>query len=153
MRELKHVLQLDNKGCTIACMAMIVDMRYFELRQLLSDNDKTIPYAYNKLRGKDGHIGIYSSEFRDILKRLFNIESNWIQFTSTRSLKKHCVLYINKIDQHPGGGSHCMVFDAVQRKILDPSKENGWNIGQNLIARHKKLGTHKNNVHQCLEIQ
>lgn len=151
MKKLRYIQQLDSWGCSIACMAMLVDMNYFSLRQFLYENDDKIEYSYNAGRNLGGNVHITQSEFKKILKILFNLESNWIQFISVRELKKHCLLALSPLH---GGDGHGVVFDAKRRKILNPCRNSTMNYRLwSKDTKDKSLPVVKYNVYQCLEIQ
>ncbi len=148
MKELKRIEQLDAKGCTIACVAMIARMEYFELRQLLWDKRKEIRYQLNGRNGIDGNIGFYHEETRGILLSLFKLDSEWIQFKGLENMDHHCILTLTSIDPTVVelGGGHAVVFDAGQQKILNPCSR----VIYNDLTTDTEVSF---NVAYCLEIQ
>ncbi len=149
MKKLKRVIQADGKGCTIACLSMITGMKYFEMRQCLYDNARRIIYANNLVASVDGTVGLFHHELKEALKTLFNIDSQWIQFTSIAALKKHCILFLGDLGHT---GQHVVVFDAKARKILQPAR--GWTTNHKIHTKNTcGKFVHKNNVCNCLEIQ
>lgn len=135
MKTLRLVKQLDECGCTIACMSMITGIPYFEIRSRLhsecSDAMKAGITDY-KL------IGLYCTEQQEFLEKIFGIPCRFIKFLSLNKLKKHCILSVCGLR---GQGCHSIVFDAKIRCILDP-----WN-GKEI----KDLDKH--NVKCCIEIR
>ena len=137
MEKIKPIKQLDKKGCTIACMAMVTDKSYFEIRAILHDEvdrlkkDSPIP---------DILMGLYCNEFKDALEKIFDIRCKYIKFLSLKKLKKHCVLYLVPLSGHYGG-SHTIVFDAVKRRIIDP------------FSSIEKINLDEHNVSCCIELQ
>lgn len=148
VKSLKRIEQLDHKGCTIACVAMIVRMEYFELRHLLWSKRKEISYKMNGRNGFDGNIGFYHEETRGILLSLFKLDSEWIQFKGLANMDHHCILTLTTIDPTVigHGGGHAVVFDAGQQKILNP----GSRIIDNDLTTDTEVSF---NVAYCLEIQ
>ncbi len=152
MKKLKYVRQLDYQGCSIACMAMIVGMKYFELREFLWNSRKRVDFRYNGPKGMSGQIGLYEGEFKDVLEKLFDIKTRAIQFQSIGKLRKHCLLLICRIDDM--SNRHYLVFDAKARKILDPSGcvfNNKLQITKDADGRSPVFSDY--NVSHCLEIQ
>lgn len=131
MRHLNLVKQLDNTGCTIACLSTIAEIPYFKLREILHSN---VP------RFKDAvalvNIGLYPNEFRNILSNPFDISSRFIKFVSLDALKRHCVLFLRPIVFD--STEHAVVYDAKVKIILDSSG--------------KSINMDNYNVCTCIEI-
>lgn len=116
MRKLKRVQQLDKYGCTIACLAMIIDKPYFATRETIQSK---IERLSKQPPVQPEFIGLYYTEFRDVLRYTFNIQCRFIKLSSLRQVKKHCVLWIVPLEWD-GRIVHAMMFDAQKRCILDP---------------------------------
>lgn len=135
MKILKLVKQLDECGCTIACMSMITGIPYFEMRSRLhlecpdAMKDGTTNYKL---------IGLHCTEEKEFLEKIFGIPCRFIKFLSLNKLKKHCILSICGLK---GEGGHSVVFDAKTRCILNPLD------GEEI----KDLSEY--NVKHCIEIQ
>jgi len=134
VQKLKPVEQLDQCGCTIACLAMILEMPYFQVRtELHSTIDRLkkpcVPYT---------EIGLNCVDMQVILEREFSKPCQFIKFLSLSKLKKHCMLYICPLE---GGysGIHAVMFDAISRKLIDPTA-------------HKIINLDNFNVMCCIEI-
>lgn len=134
MRKLKRVQQLDQHGCTIACIAMIVDMSYFMVREMIQfkvarlEKQPPVPPQL---------IGLYCEEISDVLGRIYKVPCKFVKFSSLRRMKKHCILWVTPL-MWKECGTHVILFDADKRCILDP---------MNML---KKLD--KYNVACCMEI-
>lgn len=152
MKKLKYVKQLDPCGCTIACLAMIVDKEYFELRHFLNNNkEKLSPF----LRGNPVHqehfyanklssrIGFFPEEIISILEIFFNKRSKFIEFRGLENLKNHCILSISDMDGSKLPNSHAIVYDAKQKLVLNPCPDD------NIKLDNKLTGY---NVLVCIEI-
>ncbi len=137
METLKLVKQLDEYGCTIACMSMITGIPYFEMRARLHLKCPSIMRD-----GTTNHrlIGLSCTQEQEILENVFRIPCRFIKFLSLNELKKHCILSICGLK---GRGGHSVIFDAKSRCILDP---NG-----SLSGGIKDLS--ECNVTCCIEIQ
>lgn len=138
MRKLKLVKQIDTHGCGVACIAMISGKKYFEVREVLHSNIKRLmklPNFQNDIFSKDLEtgvstkicpckydVGIYSSEFENVLKKCLGLQCSFIKFHSLRTIKKHCILFLVRLSGYEHG-SHAVVFDAKSRRILDPCDE------------------------------
>jgi len=134
-RQLEFIEQLDQYGCTIACMAMIVGMSYFELREMMHRKMDKFRHGFVK----PGNIGFGCIEFKLYLKQWFGISSEFIKFCDLDDLKQHCVLWIAPLTG-PYTYIHAVVFDSCTRRILDP----------NLQDKIKNLDKH--NVVCCIAI-
>lgn len=117
MRRLNLVKQLDNTGCTIACLSMIAEIPYFELRNILHSNVSRFKNAVALV-----NIGLYPNEFRSILSNQFCISSRFIKFVSLGELRRHCVLFLRPIVFD--STEHAVVYDAKTKTIFDPSGKN-----------------------------
>ena len=137
MKTLKLVKQLDECGCTIACMSMITGIPYFEMRSRLH-----LECSEEVQDGIINHekIGLSCVEEQAILERIFEIPCRFIKFLSLNELRKHCILTICDLK---GRGYHSVVFDAKTRSILDP-----WN-GKEIKGAY----LNEYNVKCCIEIQ
>lgn len=115
MKKLKLVKQLDKYGCTIACLSMITEISYFDVRKILHQE---IDRMKNKCVSPT-EIGLNCLPLKEALEKIFNIPCRFIKFLSFSKLKKHCILYIC-----PLMGAyefvHTIVFDAKNRRIIDP---------------------------------
>lgn len=116
-KPLKQIYQLDPTGCTYACVAMIANKKYFEIRELVSN---IIP----SLSAKNMSLyitspGLLPGQIKDVLNYL-NIRSKWIKFESLNKLKNNAILLICKIDKNDFESGHAIVFDKLNKKILDP---------------------------------
>ena len=135
MEEIKQVIQLDKYGCTIACMAMILDMQYFDLRKILHEK-------IDRLTGRTNpeFIGLNCGPMKDALETMFDVQCRFIKFESLGDLRKHCILFIC-----PLGGCyvfvHTVIYDAQQKRLIDPDQRD-------TIASLENY-----NVVCCLEIQ
>lgn len=130
MRKLKLVQQYDQTGCVPACLGMIVDKSYFEIRQLLIDS---------KIQKHRSIIGIYEWELQEILSKYFGINSRWIKFENLSKLENHCILFLAHVYPPQTLQRHCVVYDAKECQILDPD-----------MSLYNNLGGF--NVSNCLEI-
>lgn len=134
MKKLKHIIKLDQYGCSIACIAMITNKSYFEIRDIVHKNVSRLKNKWSDHR----YIGLYPQEMLDTLKSIFKRPCKFIKFSSLRKLKKHCILFICSIEGERTGG-HAIIFDTKARRILDPD-----NMMKNLNGC---------NVFCCIEIQ
>jgi len=137
LSALCRVQQMDERGCTIACMAMITGVHYFDVRKVLHEHVDRL--SQNVLDPTLGSIGVYCDEMQKVLEEHFGVKSKFVKFESLDALRKHCVLFICPVNWRYPGSGHAVVFDALQRRILDPSRESIDNIGEY-------------NVYCCLEI-
>lgn len=152
IKKLKYVEQLDPSGCTIACLAMIVDKKYFELRDFLNDKKQQVincllkenvyfPHFYKD--HTSSRIHFYGQEIMNILETIFQIKSRFIEFRSMENLVNHCVLTVSDIKGCKICSSHAVLYDARKKIILDPSSHFGSRLNNNLVGH---------NVVTCLEI-
>lgn len=116
MRRLKYVEQLDQYGCSIACLSMIIGKSYFQTREWLYKK------GISKCIVDPQNIGIYEQSFPNILLKYFKIKSNWIKFKSLSSLKNNCIMFVVPKIPCPPFVRHCIIYCAVNKKILDPAK-------------------------------
>lgn len=130
MKKLKHIFQLDPNGCSIAALAMIVGKEYFELRKFLHKNEnKIIPLLRKSDKASKCLVEFYNNngfwfsleDMIQILMVLFYIKATYKKFYSLQKIKKHSVFNVMGINKYEAG--HAIVFDAVQRKILDPGRD------------------------------
>lgn len=126
MKKIKPVIQLDQYGCTIACLAMITEKSYFGIREILHQEVgrlvKNVPPQT---------IGLNSGTMLEVLSAIFNISCRFIKFSSLRALRNHCILYICPLSGHYGH-VHAVVFDTKSRKLIDPGEKitdlESWNV-------------------------
>ena len=138
MKSLRLVEQQYKDDCTIACLAMITGISYYRTQRILRRNaNKTISRLRFLKRCKRIEY-IEWPKFIPILEDMFNISSRFIRFESLQNLKQHCILGVCNINGTFLKKSHAVVFDAKNRKILDP------------IGRREDLN--QSNVFACLEI-
>lgn len=114
MRELKLVKQLDKHGCTIACIAMLTGKSYFRMREILHDRLDQFRHFVEPTK-----IGLNCEPFRNALKDLFDIDSQFIKFYSLELLETTCAVTICSL-AGPYAGQHTVIFDHIAGKILDP---------------------------------
>ena len=134
MEVLERVQQLDNCGCSIACLSMITGEPYFGVREILHKNIERMKDKYVAPEV----IGLVFPDLQVALSDIFNIQCRFVKFTSLRKLKRHCILGICSLYGSIMQQSHSVVFDAKKRKLLDPL---------NTIKNLDKV-----NVYCCLEI-
>lgn len=118
MQKLKLVKQIDECGCSIACLAMVTGKPYFYIRTILHEK-------INRLRNIpiSGHlIGLHPNELCDILLNVFKIPCQFIKFISFGRLKSNCILLLCPITGSLSA-KHAVVFDATNRRILDPDSK------------------------------
>lgn len=120
MRKIKLTRQLDQHGCTIACLSMITKIPYFQVRTILHNKiDRLKNYVYPT------HIGLSCVDLQEALEKIFNIPCRFVKFLSLGKLKNHCILYICPITgcYNNGGSVHAIIFDAKRRRLIDPAGE------------------------------
>lgn len=111
MKQLKIVKQLDQHGCSIACLAMVTGKPYFKIREIIHTNINRMGHGFVQ----PDAIGLGMSETIDLLAYKFNIQSKRIKFISLDKLTNHCILIMSYKTYN-----HEVIFDAVSRCILDP---------------------------------
>ena len=133
---MRLVKQLDLSGCTVACVAMIANESYFGMREIIHKN---VPRIRNiKLITSDTYnVGLYSHEIKELLQVMLKKPCKFVKFLSLEQITKHCILFIMDLEWN-NSHSHCIVFDAKNKRILDPCN------------RIENLDKH--NVACCLEI-
>jgi hypothetical protein len=112
MKSIKHVKSMDKYSCSIACLAMIARVSYFEMREKLS---RVSPRQHKKVMDHTD-LQLYADEQYDILKTHLGIRCRGVKFIPP--MKNHCILLIAPINLVRSG--HAVVWDAKQQKILDP---------------------------------
>ncbi|EFK59641.1 cysteine peptidase family C39 domain-containing protein [Sphingobacterium spiritivorum] len=129
--KVKHVYQHDNTGCGIACIAMLANQTYHEMKELLiykgllSDNTEFFGTTFRQLTNI-----LTSFNFRSMPRRKFKKWSNIpakIAIASTNydnSGSWHWVIFVRDIDGF-------YIYDPCKRrkKIRDlRGKMSGWFI-------------------------
>lgn len=118
MKKIKPVIQLDQYGCTIACLSMITEISYFGIRDILHQEiDRLSKHVPPR------SIGVDCETMLAALKEIFYIPCRFVQFSSLSMLKKHCILYTCPLSGHYYGHVHAVVFDAKSRKLIDPDEK------------------------------
>lgn len=115
MRLIKHVKSMEHYGCAITCIAMIARISYWEVREKLS---KVSLRHHSKLMDLR-FLQMQADEIYDLLRTHFNIRCRGVKFIEP--MKNHCILFITPIYLSHSG--HAVVWDAKQKKILDPDGE------------------------------
>jgi len=115
------IRQLDKDGCTTARIAMIGGTSYEHVRGNIFRDE--------------------SHGMKRFLDSEFNIKSRFIKFTRLEDIENDCILVVARLDLNlgPGCSVHAIVYDAKEKKILDPD-----------TSSIKDLSNY--NIVQCLEI-
>jgi len=133
IKKLKLVEQLDKDGCTTACLAMLLNKSYFDMRKYIHLNVERFKNHYNCYS-----CCLYFFEIKEILDKL-KIKNEFIKFESFDKLKGHNILSASIIG--PVHSAHSIIFDGKTRKILDPSRKSEYD--------HIK---HNYNIYKCIQI-
>ncbi|SOD19770.1 cysteine peptidase family C39 domain-containing protein [Pedobacter xixiisoli] len=128
--KVNHVYQHDDTGCGIACVAMIVNQTYFQVKEILKqagffDNDDYLGTDFKDMN-KALNIFNFSSASKRKFKKWNNIPAK-IAIASTNYDSEggwHWVLFVRDIEG-------CFIYDPGKRKkkIRDlRGKRSGWFI-------------------------
>lgn len=128
--KVNHVYQHDDTGCGIACVAMIVNQTYFQVREALKqagffNSDDDLGTNFKDIN-KALNIFNFSSASKRKFKKWNNIPAK-IAIASTNYDSKGCwhwVLFVRDLDG-------CFIYDPGKRKkkIRDlRGKQSGWFI-------------------------
>lgn len=115
MRSIKKVKSLDHYGCAIACLAMITNKSYFQMREKLNQVYDRHKYKITSFE----RLGIPVSDVYELLRTHLNVRCQGTKFIMP--MEKHCILLINPIDPYLAQKFlHAIVWDAKRKRILDP---------------------------------
>jgi hypothetical protein len=139
--KLKRVEQRTNSDCGIACGSILSNIPYGKiLYAFKSDTSFTTESCQPVMLQK-------------LLKDHFDFKTKFIKFHSLEKLENHCMLALSPVYQtlHSahckncgflfgvGSRGHAVVFDVVQKKILDPEFTQLQNLD-------------KHNIQSCLMV-
>lgn len=131
MKSIKRVKSMDYYGCAVACLAMITDKSYFQMREKLSK-------VYDRQMGKivrSEQLGIPITDLYDILRTHLHIRCVGAKFVVP--MKNHCILFLTPVNLRYF--THAVVWDAKKQRILDPDSD-----GKNILDDF--------NISYCIEI-
>lgn len=119
--KMRLIKQLDRHGCTVACLAMLLNKDYYTIRQLLDLYTEILPRLAPPKDPKKSSVGfdlsMYPHEITQILKALDpGIECEYIKWE--QSLKDLILLSVVPIDSYRT--AHAVVCDGEQEVIYDP---------------------------------
>jgi ABC-type bacteriocin/lantibiotic exporter with double-glycine peptidase domain len=110
---MKQVIQADDAGCGIACVAMLARVTYAEAR--------------NKMFKKtDGVTGTFTWEVRKALRKFGMKSPKRLRVIRDRDAYRelrHNALLKLVTPSHKSGCWHWVVWDARRKKLLDPRKQ------------------------------
>ncbi len=114
---MKNVFQTDKNGCWIACVSMLTDVSYNEIK--------------SKFKFKKMVTGRAAGPIVELLKELgFDCDKKSTKIDKVNALSKldsDALIYFKNIDRHGDeDGGHWMVWDNSEKVIRDPE---GWKSG------------------------
>ncbi len=137
MKNIKLVKQMDEHGCTIACLSMVTGVSYFQMRATMYEEVSRLRIRNDPLPYRQ--IGLTLTEMQDILVGAFRMKVRFIKFIDLKLLKKHCIIIVCGIDMDPTICGHAIVYDAKDKILVDPLNE----------ITHLE----EHNIISCMEIQ
>ena len=109
---MKRVVQVDDKGCGIACIAMLADISYKKVRKRIFGKRRVVPTNTKAIRKALRKFGITSS------KKL--IRSTRAQHYT--NLQQDALLRV-KLPKRDAPNWHWIVWDARRQRFFDPGED------------------------------
>lgn len=122
-REVEMVLvqQLDREGCTIACLAMLLNCDYYEMRKKLDDLNHSFSHLLSRWGEPEFILTFYPKEICGVLLQL-RIISEYVKWYENEDKNDNNSTHILLLSpaKHPEY-THAVIYH--DRMIYDPTKD------------------------------
>lgn len=138
-RKQEHVL-----GCGLACVAMIANCSYYEVKYDYDELFGAPERVYNKVRRRTAlDYGTTASDLRNLLK-IYDIQSykRFRKFKSWDDLPNTAILAVNYREFENYTAWHWVVFDRESNAVYDPwvsEQQKKVGIKQNIRKDYKRM--------------
>lgn len=123
--KMKHIKQLDRKGCAVACLAMLLGYDYYKMRSLIDKMGGQLCNWGKKPDPSRGFVlGLYPHEMLQIIKTLRpKVKSNCVKWKESLSKAIIVVVPINTyMTTHAVFYDGKMIYDPGEDKPITPRK-------------------------------
>lgn len=118
---IKKIRQIHKTGCSVASLAMLLDIPYDDALKLLHPNHKPHQKVSGDLLSIIDALNRFNSRFiiYNNLKKVFGFSD--CDIVSISKLKQPALILLNTLKD--SGANHVVVWDSDSKKILDPGRK------------------------------